>query len=215
MTKYDGRARRATKIHVPPALYMPDGLSVGADAANGTEPDEEDRFGHQPGDHGALTTSSPTAIVMFEETETHLREAALALRELYDSMSSVFSLRHDARWTESAMAGWQRIYGEDIVMQDIGSNYTGVRAVAESYLAKRFRITKPEALGALRKLAGMDFPRKHAYIPNGMLPMERLVIIDRRPQIETDPVFNFAYWVPKNSNVNGSGVGTAAHGVLV
>ncbi len=176
---------------------------------------EEKTFGHKPGDYGLLTLSSPTSIVMFDEAEKHLMEAADALKELYEGMvpdfSSLESIEKSIKGLDGSLAKWQKIYGDDLIVQDTGADYVGAAAVAESCLAKRFKITKTEALGALRALTRMEFLERRVYLTNDDLPMGRLAIIDCVPQIATDPVFYFIYRIPKDRITNGSGIKHTAY----
>lgn len=180
-----------------------------------SQPAQEHKFPHKPGDYGMFTLSTPTAIAMFEETETRLMEAASALKELYELINPDFSsqrtIERSIKRLEGALDRWQRIYGGDLIMQDTGSDYVGADAVAESYLAKNFKITTPEAVGALRHLIKRKFPEQRTYRTNDNLPMGRLLIIDCQPQIETDPKYFFVYRIPKDRNVDGSGIKTAAY----
>ncbi len=206
----------ASNPGVPGELF-----GVVGDVANGTERNgaEKDKYGRKPGDDGIFNISSPTSAVMFDETEKHMMEAALALKELYENLNPDFSsqltIERSIKRLEGALTRWQRVYGDDLIMQDTGPNYVGADAVAESYLAKNFQITKPEAVGAVRAMTKRDFPEQCVYRTNDKLPMGRLLIIDCQPQVKTDPMYFFIYRIPKNLNGDGSRTKTAAYATSV
>ncbi|MBI4177688.1 MAG: hypothetical protein HY516_04990 [Candidatus Aenigmarchaeota archaeon] len=190
------------------------------DAASGiVRPAQEetkaaDEQWHQPGDYGMFRTSFPTAIVMFDGAETHLTEAAGALRELYagtvPDFSSVKSIERSIKKLEGSLNAWHKKYGDDLVMQDTGLGYVGVSTVGEAYLAKRFGLTVGEAVGAIKALMNMKFVERRVYLTNDELPLCRLFIVDCRPQIETDPRFSLGYRVYKHpTGGNGAAKGVA------
>lgn len=150
--------------------------------------------------------STPTAQCMALQTAKHFARAAYDLRRAHGGVSMDYSSERGIKWgldrLENALDGWREEYGDDLIMPETGFDYFGVSAVGEDYIAKRFRITKQEATGAIRAVIKNPLMKGRVLLTNQPTPMETFVVVDCEPQLPgIDPLFNFRFRAPKHAGL--------------
>lgn len=152
----------------------------------------------------AQYSSSPIAGRMLVQTMRHFGKASRDLRRVYTGIMVDYSSRNGINkgheQVEGRLEKWYAVYGEDLIMPDTAwnGNYYGVSAVGEDYLAKRFRITKPEAVSAIKAMLEMPSMKGRVLLTNDEMPVGKFIIIDCSPLLaDVDPLFNFKFRIPR------------------
>ena len=205
----NGALIRAGVLNLPGKEFgeLMDGLSGNGAGRQGTE---ESEYGSEivlPIRIRPQELQTPTARCMLVKTTRHLIRAAYDLRRTYTDVKADFSsgraMNSDVRQLGHALDGWRVRYWEDLIMPDSSGDYVGVSVVGEDYIAKRFGITKTEAVGAIRAMMKMPVMDGRVFLTNQQIPVGKFVIVDYMPPIpDSSPRFNMKFRVSRDNDRN-------------